>query len=268
MRRKLGLNCDCIRWGEISKTHTLELTKAAGFDSFFMNMCKRQVIAEAKDAGDRLGLEFEFIHAPYRGSNDMWKEGDGYLTLMNGILESVDAASETGVGMIIMHVSSGWHPPQVCDLGFSRFDRIVEYADKKGVRIAFENVRKLGDHAAIMHRYEDVQNVGFCYDSGHEHCYTETVPFIDLYHSRMWCTHLNDNLGRDHTDLEADGDFHFLPFDGTCDFKAMIERMDHYGYTGSLMLEVFNTTRPAYKEMTPEEYIQLAYHRVKRISEL
>ena len=268
MKRKLGMNCDCIRHGDLTKVETLELISQAGFECVFMNMNEPSVIGEVKKCADRLGLEFQFIHAPYKGSNRMWLEGDDYLPLQNGILESVDVAAENGIGMIVMHVTGGWHTPPLCDLGFSRYDKIVEYAGKKGIRIAFENVRKLGDHACMMQRYEDLSHVGFCYDTGHEHCYTETVPFIDLYHKRMWCTHLNDNLGRDHKDLEADGDFHYLPLDGTFDFQNMIRKMDHYGYNGSLMLEVFNTTRPEYKALSPEEYIRLAYRKLKSVSEL
>ncbi len=268
MKRKLGLNCDCIRYGSLSKTETVDLIRDAGFECLFMNMNELAVISAVKEKAVQRGLSFEFIHAPFRGSNDMWMEGEAYLPLMNGILATIDAAAATEVGMVILHVSSGWHTPPLCDLGFSRFDRIVEYAGEKGIRLAFENVRKLGDHASILHRYAETPHVGFCYDSGHEHCYTETVPFIDLYHSRMWCTHLHDNLGRDHKDLEADGDFHYLPLDGTVDFQAMIRKMDRFGYQGSLMLEVFNTTQPQYRELSPEEFVRLAYERVKKVSEL
>lgn len=268
MKRKLGMNCDCIRHGDLTKLETLELISQAGFECLFMNMNEPRVIEEVKNHADRLGMDFQFIHAPYKGSNRMWLEGDDYLPLQEGILEAADVAAANGIGMIVMHVTGGWHTPPLCDLGFSRYDRIVEHAEKKGVRVAFENVRKLGDHACMMQRYEELSHVGFCYDTGHEHCYTETVPFIDLYHERMWCTHLNDNLGRDHNDPEADGDFHYLPLDGSFDFQRMIRKMDHYGYGGSLMLEVFNTARPEYKELSPKEYIRLAYEKLKTVSEL
>jgi len=267
VNRKLGMNCDCIRHGQWSHAQTLELMKELGFDNFFIeNNGELEQIDEAKQVGDRLGLEFSFIHAPYKGVNELWMEGDGCRSLLDSIFRTADAARDNEVSTIICHVASGWHTPPLCDLGFSRFDEIVDYTGKQGVKVAFENVRKLGDLASIMHRYADVSHVGFCFDSGHEHCYTETVPFIDLYHSRMWCTHLHDNFGRDHNNLEADGDFHFLPFDGNYDFKTMIDRMDKYGYAAPLTLEVFNTTRQAYKEMTPEAFIRTAFDRAKRIS--
>ena len=268
MERKLGMNCDCIRTGNFSLLQSLEQMAQEGFGSFFMNMADPRVIAEARKAGDRLGLEFEFIHAPYKGINEFWKEGDGYRPLMDGILQTVAVAKENDVPIIIVHVSSGWHPPLPCDLGFGRFDQLVDYAGKEGIRLAFENTRKLGDLACLMHRYENVAHVGFCLDCGHENCYTETVSFIDLYHDRLWCTHLHDNPGRNHEDPEADTDYHFLPFDGTYDFAAMVAQMDKYGYAGSLMLEVFNTTHPSYREMTPGAFIQLAHQRAQKIAAL
>ena len=268
MKRKLGLNVDCIRFNPVPKTDVISMMSDVGFEACFSNMKERSLINEMKRKADSLGIEFEFIHAPYSGSNNIWKEGEECLPLINGIKESIDVAEENGISGIVCHVSSGWHTPPLCDIGFKRFDEIIEHAEKKKIKVAFENVRKLGDHASIMHRYFDNPLVGFCYDSGHEHCYTETVPFIDLYHSKLWYTHLNDNVGRDHNDMEADGDFHYLPFDGTVDFKKMIKQMDKYNFKGSLSLEVFNDTKLEYKELTPLEYIKICFERVKKISEL
>ena len=266
MERKLGINIDCLCFRKTDELTTLKLIRDVGFDCFFTNTYRDEAVAKIKEEADRLGLDFKFIHSPFRGINTFWEEGDGYLPLMNTIKESIDSASKCGINMIIMHTSSGWHPPKVCDLGLSRFDEIVDYATKRDVKVAFENLRKVGNHACLMERYEDNPLVGFCYDAGHEHCYTETVPYIDIYHRVMLTTHIADNLGRDRANLEADGDFHWLPFDGNCDYKKMIDKMDRFGYTDSLNLEVFNTTRPEYKEMTDEEFIKTAYDRIKKIS--
>ena len=88
MKRNLGMNCDCIRTDNFSPLHTLEQMAQVGFDSFFMNMNAPRAIAEARKTGDRLGLDFEFIHAPYKGVNEFWKDGDGYLPLLEGILQT------------------------------------------------------------------------------------------------------------------------------------------------------------------------------------
>mgnify|MGYP003312877112 CR=1 FL=1 len=94
----------------------------------------------------------------------MWLEGDDYREVVyNGIIESIDSASACEVKSVVLHVSSGWKEPFVNDLGISRYDALVDYAEKKGVTLAFENLRMLGNLACLMDRYEDRQNVRFCY---------------------------------------------------------------------------------------------------------
>ena len=65
---------------------------------------------------DRLGLDYQFIHAPFKGINTFRTPGLDYLPL-----------------------------------------------------------------------YTQVENVGFCFDNGHEYCYTPKVKFINLYPDRMIC---------------------------------------------------------------------------------
>ena len=177
---------------------------------------------------------------------------------------SIDSAAAAGVPIVVVHVSSGWFPPQICDLGFARFDGIVEYAISKGVKVAFENLRKFGNHAAIMERYEKISEVGFCYDCGHEHCYTETVDFLSIYGKRTFCTHIHDNPGRDKEDVLKDTDYHLLPFDGNIDYADMMTRIEKTGYTGSLTLEV--TKENIYKEMSDDDFLGTAYERILKIS--
>jgi len=135
---------------------------------------------------------------------------------------------------------------------------------RKNVRIAFENIRKLGNISALMERYAKIPEVGFCFDCGHEHCYLETVPFLDLFGKRTFCTHIHDNWGRDKEDPMKDADYHLLPFDGTYDYEAMMRRLDKYNYQGALTLEVSKGTR--YAEMSDEAFLTTCYDRIKKIS--
>ena len=268
MKRALGITCDCITQSGFSALDTLSIIKDTGFDCTFCGYENKDLINKNKNKADKLGLSFEFIHGPFKGVNNLWLIGDDYQPLMQQIKECIDSAQENAISTVVCHVSSSWHPPQPCDLGYSRFDQIVEHAEKRGVKIAFENTRKFGNHASIMHRYENNDNVGFCYDNGHEYCFTETVPFIDIYHKKMLCTHLHDNFGRDHNDLESTGDFHYLPFDGTFDYKTMINKMDKFNYSGSLTLEVFTNRKPEYMLLSPSKFIKLAYEKLKKITDL
>ena len=111
----------------------------------------------------------------------MWLEGDAYLEVYNGMIDAIDAAAACNVPIVILHVSSGWDTPEINDLGLSRYDAIVDYAEKKGVIAAFENLRKTGNVAYFVDRYENRDCVKFCYDNGHEHCYTKTVCWMDIF---------------------------------------------------------------------------------------
>lgn len=260
--RNLGINADCLL-GENS-VETLSLIKKQGFSCFFTAETDLQKLRALKAEGDRLGLTFEFIHSPFHGMNDFWLKDNSCQALYDGILQTIDNAALCGVKTVIVHVSNGWTPPPVNDIGLARFDTIVNRAKEKGVIIAFENLRKLGNFACIMERYEREENVKFCYDVGHEHCYTCTVPFVDIYADRLHCTHIHDNFGKS-KEAEHD-DLHLLPFDGNIDYAKIKHKLDECGYQGSLMLEVFN--HGDYAKLTKEEFIQTAFERIQKISKL
>ena len=266
MKRKLGLNIDCLRGA--NPVETLDLAHKIGFESFFSGDWDLQTLTALKKRADELGMDFEFIHAPFHGINEMWLSGVGYLTLYNAMKNTLDHAAACGVPTVITHVSSGWNAPQVNDLGLSRYDDIVLYAKEKGITVAFENLRMTGNLAVLIDRYEHMDNVMYCYDCGHEHCYTKTVCWMDLFTTRAICTHIHDNQGRPFDDKTHDFDQHWLPFDGSVDYTRMMRKLDEYGYAGSLTLEISNQTKPEYAQMSAEEFLQTAYDRIKKISEL
>ena len=259
MQRKFGLVCDVC---EGTEAVSLELFKKYGFVTFFSNLYDLESAVRLRKKADELGLEFEFIHGPFKGINGMW-ESEETPEIYKELIKSIDTASAVGVKMVIVHVSSGWNPPKINDLGLSRYDALVEYAKEKGVVLAFENLRKLGNLACLMERYENCENVGFCYDCGHEHCYTVTIPFANLFGEKFLCTHLHDNFGL--PNKGADGDLHLLPFDGDIDYKTMMEKLEAIDYRGSLMLEV---VLKDYPNLTAEEFVKTAYERVKKLSEI
>lgn len=266
MRRKLGINTDCF--AGINEITVLEMAKSHGFEAITTSLTNVNDVCALKNRADTLGVEFGYLHAPFRGINTMWETGDSYRNIYSGMLEAITSASECGVKAVVTHVSSGWSAPCVNDLGLSRFDDLVEFATKKGVVLAFENLRKVGNLATLMDRYEKSDNVRFCFDCGHEHCYTKTVSWIDIFTDKLIATHIHDNLGRDLHDKVSDNDSHWLPFDGNYNYHKMMRRLDKYGYSGPLLLEVFNTTRGDYSIMSGDEFLKTCYDRINRISRL
>ena len=265
MKRKLGIMANCL--AGVRAVDALEKIKAAGFETFFTGNYKGDDVAEIKKQADKLGLEYEFIHAPFHGINEMWMPGLGYLQVFDYMKESINSAANNGIKTVITHVSSGWNAPQVNDLGLQRYDELVIYAREKGITLAFENLRLLGNLACLVDRYEKMDNVAYCFDCGHEHCYTKTVKILDIFTTRVCCTHIHDNPGRPFDDKVNDFDQHLLPFDGTYDYEQMMRKLDEYGYAGSLMLEV-SQNKEAYKKMTQEAFLATCYERIKKISEM
>lgn len=266
MQRKLGINAGCLK--DFSELEALEKIKAAGFETFFTGSYKNEEVREIKKRADSLGLEYEFIHAPFHRINDMWTAGLGYLRISDAIKETIDSAANNQIKTVITHVSSGWYPPAVNDLGLSRYDELVLYAKERGVVVAFENLRLLGNLACLVDRYEKISNVRFCFDCGHEHCYTKTVSLLDVFTTRVCCTHIHDNRGRALEDKVNNFDEHLLPFDGTYDYAKMMRKLDEYGYCGSLMLEVSQNKREDYAAMSAEEFLATAYERISKVSSL
>lgn len=265
MERKLGINCDCIRGADA--TETLRMMREIGFEAYFTGNYTRPAVARIKKAGDQLGLTLNSLHAPFDGINNLWLPGMSYRPIYKRIVETIDAAAENGVPVIVLHVSSGWRPPEMSDIGFSRFDALVEYADDKGVKVAFENLRMIGNLAYFTDRYKKVENVGYCLDIGHQHCYTKTITWMDIFKERLLLTHIHDNFGIDE-EYQEHTDIHYLPFDGNVDYEKMMRDLDKYGYEGNLTLEVFNQSKPEYAEMAPIDFLTTAYERIERISKL
>lgn len=265
MLRKKGINCDCIK--DAKQTDTLELIKRAGFDSYFTNSYKADEVQEIVEKGNALGLECEFLHAPFVGINAMWLDGDEYKGIYEKMKETICSASLASVKKVIVHLSSGWAVPNINDLGQKRFDELISYAKEKSVVLVFENLRAVGNVAYFVDKYKNESAVRFCYDCGHEHCYTKFVCWLDIFRDKLVATHIHDNFGRKE-EGEENTDLHLLPFDGNIDYEKMMQKLDEYNYGGSLMLEVFNSARADYGEMSAQEFIRTCYERISKISRL
>ena len=265
IKREFGINADCLK--DVSELDALEPIQKAGFASVFLMAYKHNEVAAIKEKADRLGLVVEFLHAPFNGINSMWQPGDEYLDIYSKMTESIDSAASNGIEGVVVHVSSGFQAPPVNDVGLSRFDALVAHAQEKGVKLVFENLRMTGNLAYLVDRYEAMPHVMFCYDCGHEHCYTKTVRWLNIFTTRVFCTHIHDNPGRPFEDKVHDFDWHLLPFDGTCDYSQMMKDLDTYGYGGRLTLEVMQQ-KPEYEHWTAEEFLASCYERITKIARI
>ena len=257
--RKLGI---CIMGSTIEEIQTnIALAKNVGFTSTFTQGKTLEIVELSSRVAIESGLEVDNIHAPFDGINNMWldnAEGEDIFARQKRIVE---VCASYGIKKTVVHISSGWSVPPMNDLGFSRYDNLVEFAAQKGVSIAFENLRKPGNLGALMERYEQVENVGFCWDAGHELCYTPRWEFLPLYGHKTICVHLHDNLA-----IRA-GDLHMLPFDGKRDWSRAAALLKGSAYNGPIMLEAWHDLR-FYNDLSSQDFYDRAYAVAFKIAEM
>ena len=263
--QKRNLGCNLGAYGRDGWENSLRAIAEAGFTCTFTGYgpvgdtpAYKQVEVYTRSA-QALGLVHESVHAAFNGINQIWLPGDEGEFQTTRLIETVDACADGGVSIVVCHLSSGNKAPGVTDLGASRFDRVVERAGEKGIKIAFENQRKLANMAFVMERYQDLPQVGFCWDMGHEFCFAGGMDFLTLFGKRTLCTHLHDN------DALPDGDLHRIPFDASLDIPQRMRTLKATGYTGTLMLEVHGGVNPMYADLDAAAFYRRAYAACERM---
>ena len=261
---------------DMSVEEQIRLFKEVGFDGFFAEWENEETINKLCKLADELRMIFQSVHGPYTGCMDIWKGGPAANAAAKEILDCVEACGRAGVPMVVLH------PYYTFDLrygpnpeGVEFFRQILEEASKYDLKIAIENVEGEDHMAEIFRVLGDYENLGFCWDTGHEHCYSD-LDFIELYGDRLFGTHLNDNLGRSDQNGKNDpvDDLHLLPFDGEIDWKEIAGRLQSTGFDGPLTFELKKITKfgqwqkPEYLEMSMEEYVREAYERAVKFREL
>lgn len=177
----------------------------------------------------RCGLTLQSLHGPLRGLPGMWSQEETCCaSILEDCLQAADACAAYDIPLLVIHSWTGIdYTFQTDSLYFGNFDRLVERAHSKGIRIAFENLEGMEYLDALMERYKDCDAIGLCWDSGHERCYTPARDFLQQYGNRLLITHLNDNLGVTHPQglLQGTDDLHLLIGDGNADWAATIDRL-------------------------------------------
>lgn len=251
----------CINTGftdRLSFEDRLRLIKEAGFDSVMMNFKTPAEFRGEVDIIRKSGLRIENMHCPFGNGmmNRLWSDEDPAQTLML-IHSAIDCCSLYGIKTLVVHPSDGLEPPSVSQCGLKYFQGIVSYAEKKNVRTAFENIQRPEYLKTLFERLEG-GNIGFCFDTGHENCFSKGKDMLSEYGERLCALHIHDNNG------EADS--HLIPFDGNIDFSETVKRLCALDYRGAVSLEVMTDKSRLYDALTPELYIKRAYSAAKRLS--
>jgi sugar phosphate isomerase/epimerase len=251
----------------------IKIISAAGFDGFFSAWTPN--IFGYKDLANDLGMIYQSIHAPFNRADKIWHDGDEADSVRNELLKCVEDCARLEVPILVVHPYAG--VPK-CDIppesGIENYSTVISRAEQLGVKIAFENVSQPIYLNALMTAFKNSDNVGFCFDTGHEMCYSVGKDQLSPYADRLIATHINDNLGKTKagTPVTWHDDLHLLPFDGIINWQKVADRLNECGYNGILSFELNKNNRPnrfdneKYVKMSLEEYVAEAYARACRFA--
>ncbi len=259
MMRKIGINMGAARG--LSNEEYVKTIKELGFEAVFTGVPSKEGCDALGELYAKYGISWDTMHSPFHHINDMWLDNEDGAKMHQDLLHTIDMCAYASVPITVIHLSSGFTPPDLTPLGHQRYDAIVEHAGKKGVTLAFENLRKLGNFAYFMERYENEPHVAFCWDNGHENCYTPDFEFMPLFHKKLVCTHIHDNDGG------RGNDQHWLPFDGNINFNRVAEHFRNCESNCTLMLEV-GCGDDRYANVPPVEFLTNAANAIKRLRDM
>ena len=167
-----------------------------------------------------------------------------------------------------MHVTVGNTAPPISSNGLILFQELCDYAKEKNVHICFENLEPLPHIDAVMDYIKDPFH-GFCWDCGHNLCYSPHIDMIKKFGSRLKCLHIHDNLGVTQPgNIDYRDDRHYLPFDGTLDWNWFVEKLSVLNYTGPITLEVSILGKSEYQNLSLTEYLNNAYERATKLRDM
>ena len=252
----------------------LRLISEAGFKSVLLwwaaESSYEPPIPKKAETAAKFGLAVENAHLQFKGVNSLWLpgyEGERYLAELIGLTAE---AGVYGVPTLVVHLTRTSTPPVFNELGYSRFMRLAEVAERSGVTLAFENL-KVPERLYEFVESAGTDKIGVCFDAGHNNCFCPERRVCRDFAKLIRAVHLHDNDGT--------RDAHNIPGDGTVDWKAVRRELIDSAYEGAWSLEIEHTLteefdkailtreRDPYFGMGPEEYLARAFDAHKKLVE-
>ena len=254
------------------------IIKQSGFDGVILGWSNFIPVGFDKrdhpEIARNAGLQVENIHAPFtfKHVENLWTDridGDDYL---DSLLLSLNDCAQYDISTMVIHISNSYDTPPASILGLNRLSKLIDKAEQRNINIAIENTFLTG-HIDYVFNAIKSDKLGFCFDSGHQNCFTPEDDLILSYGNRLMALHLSDNNGAITTSFERGSfewsklvDQHSLPFDGKIDWHKTIAQLRRLQYK-SISLEVRNI---GYEHLSsqPEEFYSLAYERGKKLYDM
>jgi len=211
----------------------------------------------------KLGLDIDNVHAPCKNPNDFWIDGLNGDDYLHTLLSCISDCERHNIPTVVIHITRLSSKPEVTQTGLERMKRLVDFAEKKKVNLALENLDSI-QHLDYI--YENIKSkyLGFCYDSGHEYFNHRDADCLTRYGDKLLAVHLHDNCG--------DDDTHLLPFDGNIEWDIVVQKLKKCRDIRYLTLEIdYNPKHEKsvlYKGLSADEYLTLAFKRLLLLKQI
>ena len=207
----------------------------------------------------KIGLKLDNAHLAFGKVNYLWEDSLEGIEIFNTYCSWIDDCKDHNIPIVVMHASNGNNPPPYNELGLNRFKKLVEKAEKNNVSIALENVRK-PEYIEYIFKNIISEKLKFCYDSGHENCFSPEIDFLSKYGDRLISLHLHDNNGIN--------DQHLMPFSGNVNWKRIMTEIKRLEYKGSLSFELDAQFIDVTKMYTITEYLEEAKIKIQKVIDI
>lgn len=245
---------------KISIIETINSIKNAGFKNVFVQCYNENWQYNQQEQIERckqLGFNIIFAHLGYQNINSIWVDGIEGDNLVERYKEDIKNCKENEIPMVVMHLTSKKKAPMYNEIGLNRIKKIVKYAKELNMKVAFENTKIKGYLEYVLNNIKD-DNVGICFDAGHYHVHFDDEFNFEFFNNRIFAVHLHDN--------DKSDDLHLLPFDGTIDWKYVMNKLKECNYNGPITMELIY--RYDYLDMPLDEFYKIGYERGLNLSKI
>lgn len=153
--------------------------------------------------------------------------------------KEIDLTSDLGAQTLVIHPACLGLATPDDRLDVPRIRGAADYAARRGVRLALENMRNgawaLDRVLAEIGTDLAATNLGICVDVGHAFLSTDLGPepigaYLERYREQVIHLHLHDN--------EGTADDHLVVGDGRIDWPSLMRTLDDVEFSGTCVFEV------------------------------
>lgn len=249
----------CYWFGyQIKNNERLKLIKEAGFDNVLLWWGDEYANYDGDknllpEMARNVGLVVENVHAPFDNANCIWTDSISSEEVLKRYINCIRDCEQHYIPTVVIHLTSGNTPPPASQIGLDRIKALVELAEAKSINIALENLRR-PEYLQFVFSNIQSNRLGFCYDSGHENCFSNGADLLDRYANKLMALHLHDNDGTD--------DQHRIPGEGTIDWNTVASKIQSIGYDGAISLEVTREFSKLYSGISAQEFLKVAHDKI------